>query len=675
MRQRVIGYSGDLDDPLPREPVALDTAPFAQATTAFIPRLTAFLQRAPLLTAACLLCGLLISYQLVVTWLQPPWIKPATDWLSVVTAWLELALVVWLSLRFTRARRPGATSWWMLSVALLLHAVSRTCWVVDDLFVFPLGVPFPQIPDIVLVLQYPFFFLAVVMLPCIHPWVPRLRVILDALLWMGTATALSWYFILKDIPIGPGGSVVGSITGLADPIGDLVVFFGLAVAVTRPSRSLGDRWALYILSAAFMCLFAADTLVVVLLRNSEHTYMTGEPPDLFWMAFYALVPLAGLVQLRLVRHERPQYQRLASERLRWRDVLISVRALIPFTATLVASALIMLDGNPSPADGGILSMPISRRTVGLGLLLLATVRQVIVSLEYEQLRRAQESARAHETALMEANRRMEEFLGIVSHELKTPLTSLSGNIQLMAQRLDAPAPAEAGPEDQARALVRVRTLVQNCESSLCRIDRLVNDLLDDALIREGRLDVVVSPCNLIAVVNEAIEEQRLLAPTRTIQWRGADPQAMQPIAIFADTHRLMQVVGNYVSNALKYSRDDQPVEVSVRVVGRMGCVWVRDTGVGVPFTEQEEIWSRFHRAAGVAIQSGSDVGLGIGLHISKTIVERHGGQVGLQSVPGQGSTFWFTMPLADTPSTTCDRDHMLTELRKNYSDSCNACDT
>jgi signal transduction histidine kinase len=119
-------------------------------------------------------------------------------------------------------------------------------------------------------------------------------------------------------------------------------------------------------------------------------------------------------------------------------------------------------------------------------------------------------------------------------------------------------------------------------------------------------------------------------------------------------------VGNFVSNALKYSRDDQPVEVRVQVVGSTACVCVRDTGVGVPLTEQEEIWARFHRATGVAIQSGSDVGLGIGLHISKTIVERHHGQVGLQSVPGQGSTFWFTVPLADTPAPMRDRDHAST---------------
>jgi signal transduction histidine kinase len=284
--------------------------------------------------------------------------------------------------------------------------------------------------------------------------------------------------------------------------------------------------------------------------------------------------------------------------------------------------------------------------VGLGLMLLATVRQIVVSLEYEQLRREQETARAHEEALIEANRRVEEFLGIVSHELKTPLTSLIGTIQLMAQRIDALTRAGAGPEDRARALGMVRELVRRCDSSLFRIGRLVNDLVDDARIREGQLEVEFERCDLRTVVADAVEEQRLLAPTRTIRLlaRNSDP-----ILVHADPSRLAQVVSNYVSNALKYSREGQPVVVRVHVMGGMGCVTVRDKGVGLPIVEHDQIWDRFHRAAGVAVQSGSDVGLGIGLHISKTIIERHGGQVGVRSVPGRGSTFWFTVPLARTP--------------------------
>jgi signal transduction histidine kinase len=177
--------------------------------------------------------------------------------------------------------------------------------------------------------------------------------------------------------------------------------------------------------------------------------------------------------------------------------------------------------------------------------------------------------------------------------------------------------------------------------------RLVDDLLDDARIREGRLTLQMGPCDLEAVVGQAVAEQQVLAPERTIQLEVA---TAQPVVVVADAQRIAQVVTNYLSNALKYSREEQPVTVRLEVAGALARVSVRDVGAGVPEAEQAYVWERFHRIAGIEVQSGSGVGLGIGLHISKTIIEAHQGHVGVRSAPGQGSTFWFTLPLAaDTP--------------------------
>jgi K+-sensing histidine kinase KdpD len=103
---------------------------------------------------------------------------------------------------------------------------------------------------------------------------------------------------------------------------------------------------------------------------------------------------------------------------------------------------------------------------------------------------------------------------------------------------------------------------------------------------------------------------------------------------------------NYLTNALKYSPADRPVAVGITVSDREARVWVRDEGSGLPAEEQTQIWERFHRAREIVVQSGSGIGLGLGLYICRTIIERHQGRVGVESAPGRGSTFWFTVPLA-----------------------------
>ncbi len=142
-------------------------------------------------------------------------------------------------------------------------------------------------------------------------------------------------------------------------------------------------------------------------------------------------------------------------------------------------------------------------------------------------------------------------------------------------------------------------------------------------------------------MNETVDEQRQLAPNRVIHFQGASDQSAM---VFVDGERIRQVVTNYLTNALKYSREDQPVKVGLQADEQDARVWVRDEGPGIPLSEQAHIWERFHRVPGIEVQSGSGIGLGLGLHICRTIIEWHGGQVGLESAPGAGATFWFSLP-------------------------------
>jgi signal transduction histidine kinase len=185
-------------------------------------------------------------------------------------------------------------------------------------------------------------------------------------------------------------------------------------------------------------------------------------------------------------------------------------------------------------------------------------------------------------------------------------------------------------------------MLQQVDVQIGRIERLTSDLVDVSRIQAGRLDMQLTPCDLVPIVVDAVREQSLTAPARSID---VDVPPGAAVPVLADADRIGQVVTNYLTNALKYSADDEPVTVGLEVDGAMARVSVHDAGPGIPAAEQERIWERFYRVPGLEHRSGSGIGLGMGLYISRTIVERHHGHVGVESHPGSGSTFWFTLPL------------------------------
>jgi signal transduction histidine kinase len=237
----------------------------------------------------------------------------------------------------------------------------------------------------------------------------------------------------------------------------------------------------------------------------------------------------------------------------------------------------------------------------------------------------------------ELNWHKDGFLSIVAHELKTPLTSLQGYIQLMACRLAASPTQQFGENEFARKVV------SHEEESVHRLIRLVDDLLEGSCIRNGQLALHVELCDLSTLVRSVVEEHRLLQADRHIQLKLPST----PLRVLADALRIRPVITIYLVNALKYSREDRPVMVSLGAQGAVAFVAVHDQGPGVPTSEQARIWKLYYRSEGVEVQTGSRVGLGIGLYLGKMLITAQNGQVGVDSTVGKGSTFWFTLPLAE----------------------------
>jgi signal transduction histidine kinase len=274
----------------------------------------------------------------------------------------------------------------------------------------------------------------------------------------------------------------------------------------------------------------------------------------------------------------------------------------------------------------------------------AIAKLAALVIEREHLLYERAKAQANELALREANRRMDAFLGMAGHELRTPLTAISGNIQLALRQVKKSI-AEDGTyaDDLPSKLELIQTLLDRAERQVRIQNRLVGDLLDISRIQANKIALQLGPCDLVAIVREAVQDQCLLVPARSIRLHVPSEAT---IPVVADADRIGQVITNYLTNALKYSAADRPVEVFLAIEGNMARTSVHDEGPGLSPTEQQAIWERFYQVESMKVQSGSGVGLGLGLHICQTIVEQHQGQVGVQSSPGEGSTFWFTLPLA-----------------------------
>ena len=267
-------------------------------------------------------------------------------------------------------------------------------------------------------------------------------------------------------------------------------------------------------------------------------------------------------------------------------------------------------------------------------------------IERQRLLSERAESQGRELALRTANARMEEFLGVASHELRTPLTTIKANVQLALRRLRSiNQQAEAMSENVLGKVEAAQNMLERAERQIAVLDRLVSDMVDISRIQSHKLQLHLrrEPCNLVALVQEVIQEQRKTSPGRMIKL-SIPSGAMIPVIV--DYDRITQVLTNYLSNALKYSMADKPVRVWAELTGQDVRVLVQDEGPGLSSGEQEQIWQCFYQAPGVKVLSGSGVGLGLGLHISRTIIERHHGQVGVASQRGEGSTFWFTLPLA-----------------------------
>jgi PAS domain S-box-containing protein len=219
----------------------------------------------------------------------------------------------------------------------------------------------------------------------------------------------------------------------------------------------------------------------------------------------------------------------------------------------------------------------------------------------------------------------DDFISIASHELKTPITTLKASLQLLDKMKENPA---------AGMLPR---LIEQSNRSMTKISSLVEDLLNVSRMNEGQIRLTKKKFVISHLLNECCNHVRIAGHHELIF------QGDKDLEVYADEHRIDQVVVNFVNNAVKYAPDSKLIYLIAEKIGDVAKISVRDNGPGISPGKLPHLFDRYYRAD----DSGHQVsGLGLGLYISADIIERHGGEIGVNSHKGHGSTFWFTLPLS-----------------------------
>lgn len=225
----------------------------------------------------------------------------------------------------------------------------------------------------------------------------------------------------------------------------------------------------------------------------------------------------------------------------------------------------------------------------------------------------------------QAERKKDEFISIASHELKTPLTSVKGYVQLLERSVDKGDTAT------------VKKHLKKAQVQLEKLNELIADLLDISKIESGKLKFNKKQFFIDHLLDGVIEIIHQSNPEFNIVKTGVLNKE-----IYADEMRIEQVIINFLTNAIKYSPGTNEIRINVDLRGDQVYVGVRDFGIGIKPGEQKSVFDKFYRVEETAIHFQ---GLGIGLYISAEIIRRHGGEVGVDSVLGEGSEFYFTIPL------------------------------
>lgn len=238
------------------------------------------------------------------------------------------------------------------------------------------------------------------------------------------------------------------------------------------------------------------------------------------------------------------------------------------------------------------------------------------------------------TIRKEVEKTKNEFISTISHELRTPLTAIKGSLALLKSEVLVKLPNE------------VLKLLVIADNNSSRLVNLINDILDVERIESGKMAFSIETINIISVINEALESNLPYASQFNIDLKFTND--VENIYVLADRQKIIQVLSNLMSNAIKFSHPNEIVEISVKEMNKKVIVSITDKGIGIPAEYKNKLFQKF-----VQVDSSDTKkrgGTGLGLSICKAIIEQHKGRIYFDSVPNVGSVFYFELPLSNSLS-------------------------
>jgi signal transduction histidine kinase len=521
----------------------------------------------------------------------------AQDVLYVVIGLAAVAAVLYGA----RDREEGRLAWQLFAAGLLCAVAADA---ISGFYEIHLGKepPVPSSADVFYLASYPLLIAGIFLLLRGLGSIRTRAAVLDAVIVTVAAGMVQWIFFV-DPYLSTSLQPFTRAVEMTYPTMDLLMF----VALAQLALGTGIR------TSAYRLLVVAVGLWIVgdeLFGLSVDNYTAGGWLDVFWLGSYVCWGAAGL--------EPEQSWRLARDR---REVprLTKGRVALLAAALLTVPAVILIEH----FWHGHNLHPVS---IAVGASLLA----VLVVARFAGLVRAVDTARIAERdanlRLRELDRLKDEFVSTISHELRTPLTSITGYVELAREQAD--------PETNAYLAV--------VERNASRLLSLVNDLLFVARLQSGRLELDYEQVDVAKLVAESVAAAKPQAVGANVELRLR--LAGGETAVHGDRRRLAQVVDNLVSNAIKFSPSAGTVDLTVARGNGKVTIEVEDHGIGISESDRERLFERFFRTQGALDRQIP--GTGLGLYITRSIVEAHGGSVAAHSVVGEGSSFVVELPVA-----------------------------